>query len=162
MGLFDKLTKKFANTTTVYTPVHGEVISLKDIADGIFSEGILGKGVGIRPADGVVYAPFDGKVVQIADTKHAICIENHAGVQLMIHVGLDTVNMEGNGFEQQVKVGDTVTGGQQLMTFSIEEIQKAGYPTTAVVVILNSNDYSSIEILGEGQMTKADKLIQIS
>lgn len=162
MGLFDKLTKRFSSTTTVYAPAPGEVISLKDIADGIFSEGILGKGVGIKPKEGLVYAPFDGKVVQIADTKHAICIQNNAGVQLMIHVGLDTVNMQGNGFEQQVQFGDTVTCGQQIMTFSMEEIAKAGYPATVVVVILNSNDYSSIEILGEGQMTKADKLIQIS
>lgn len=162
MGLFDKLAKKFSSATTVYVPIPGEVISLKDIADGVFSEGILGQGVGIKPKEGLVYAPFDGKVVQIADTKHAICIQNSAGVQLMIHVGLDTVNMQGNGFEQQVQLGDTVTGGQQIMTFSMDEIKKAGYPTTAVVVILNSNEYSSIEIIGDGEVTKADKLIQVS
>jgi phosphotransferase system IIA component len=70
--------------------------------------------------------------------------------------------MQGNGFEQQVQLGDTVTGGQQIMTFSMAEIKKAGYPTTAVVVILNSNEYSSIEIIGDGEVTKADELIQVS
>ena len=83
MGLFDKLKKKFNRNETIYMPVIGKLISLEAIADGVFSAGILGKGAGIEPEDGMVYAPFDGKIVQIADTKHAIGLESENGVELL-------------------------------------------------------------------------------
>jgi len=162
MGLLDKLKKRINNSECIYVPITGEVIALKNIADGVFSEGILGKGVGIIPTEGIVYAPFDGTIIQIADTKHAIGLKSNHGAEVLIHVGLDTVEMKGKGFEQQVKVGDTVKYGQQIMTFSISEIQEAGFPITTAIVITNSDDFSSVEVLGEGTKQKLEKLIQIS
>lgn len=161
MGLFDKLKKKLATNDSICVPVNGNVISLKDIADGVFSEGILGKGAAIMPKEEIVYAPFDGEVVVIADTKHAIGLKSKHGVELLIHVGIDTVEMKGKGFEQQVKVGDSIKLGQQLMTFSLKDIQEAGYPTTIAVVVTNTDDYNEINVLGQGDMETKEELLQV-
>jgi glucose-specific phosphotransferase system IIA component len=161
MGLFDKLKKKLMDNESIHVPVNGKVISLKDIADGVFSEGILGKGVGIIPKEEIIYAPFDGQVTVIADTKHAIGLKSKNGVELLIHVGIETVEMKGEGFEQQVQVGDSIKIGQQIMTFSLKEIQKAGYPSTIAVIVTNSDDYSEVKVLGEGDMEKQEELIQV-
>lgn len=162
MGLFDKLKSKFNRNETIYMPVIGKLISLEAIADGVFSAGILGMGAGIEPVEDVVYAPFDGKIVQIADTKHAIGLESENGVELLIHVGMDTVEMNGKGFDLFVQEGNSVTKGQKLMSFSMDAIKEAGYKNTIAIVVTNSDQFESIVVSEEGDKQLEDTIIQVS
>lgn len=161
MGFLDKLKNKLNRTQEIYMPVVGKVIPLKAISDGVFSEGILGMGAGIEPAEGVVYAPFDGKIIQVADTKHALGLESSNGIELLVHVGMDTVEMKGEGFDVLVKEGQSVKRGQQLMTFSMDAIKAAGHPATTAVIVTNSAQFESVLVLEEGNKQKEDVLIRV-
>lgn len=169
MGIFDRFKSKAKQDDIVtetekgciYMPIEGEVIPLKEINDGVFSEEILGKGCGIKPLEGKVYAPFDAEVIQVADTKHAIGLLSNDGIELLIHVGMDTVAMNGNGFEPLVKTGDKVKCGQLMMNFSTAEIEKAGYVTTTALVITNTDSFEKIETVKLGQAAKFDKVLQV-
>ena len=125
-------------------PAKGEVIAMEDIPDETFSAGILGEGIGVKPEEGVVYAPFDGTVTSVFDTKHAITLEKN-GMEVLIHVGVDTVNMKGDGFDAFVKEGDEVKAGQKLLTFSKEKIKEAGYSDVVVMLLTNSDDMENVE-----------------
>lgn len=133
---------------TVYVPVAGTVIELEKIGDGVFSEGILGPGCGIEPAEELVCAPFSGTITQVAETKHAIGICSKDNIELLIHVGMDTVDMNGEGFITYVKTGDYVERGQKLMKFSLADIKAAGHPATTAVILCNADE------VGEPQMVK--------
>ena len=146
----DTLPEISTEPNTIYAPFAGKVIPLKEINDGVFSAGILGQGLGFCPDEETVYAPFDGKIVQIADTKHAIGIQSKENIELLIHVGMDTVAMNGKGFQLFVSEGDDVCCGQKLMTFSKKAIADAGYKDTTAVVITNSADYHTIIPLSSG------------
>ncbi len=169
MGIFDifkNKAKQEENTFAtekgyIYMPMEGEVIPLEEINDGVFSAEILGKGCGVKPLEGKVYAPFDAEVVQVADTKHAIGLLSNDGIELLIHVGMDTVAMNGAGFEPLVKTGDKVKCGQLMMNFSMDEIKKAGYVTTTALVITNTDNFKSIETIKLGQMAKLDKVLHV-
>lgn len=147
---------------TIYSPMNGEIITLEEIGDGVFSAGVLGQGCGIRPAEGKVYAPFDGEVILVADTKHAIGVRSRDGIEIMIHVGLETVELGGEGFDPVVKTGDLVTKGQLLMNFDLEKIGKK-YPTVTAFLITNSFAYQSVSLVKQGisqvgeVMIKAEK-----
>lgn len=170
MGLFDKFKSKFqdqsilmeTDPSCVYVPVKGEIIPLAEIGDGVFSKEILGKGCGIRPSDEKVFAPFDGKVSQIAQTKHAIGLVSNSGIEVLIHIGMDTVEMNGVGFKPVVHVGDEVRCGQLLMTYSISAIEAAGHSSTTAVVVANSDQYTDVQILGAGSKQVSEKLIQVN
>ncbi|MBE5959518.1 MAG: PTS beta-glucoside transporter subunit IIBCA [Lachnospiraceae bacterium] len=127
-------------------PVKGEIISYKDIPDETFASGVLGEGVGIQPAEGIVYAPMDGEISSVADSKHAIGITGPEDMELLIHVGVDTVEMKGDGFTTFVEEGDKVVKGQKIMEFDIEKIKAAGKPDTVVVLLTNSDDYENLEL----------------
>ena len=144
----------------VYAPIKGNVIPSANIPDETFAAGVLGEGVGIEPELGVVYAPFDGEISSTTDTKHAIGISSPDGMELLIHVGVNTVAMEGDGFELFCAEGDTVKAGQKLMTFSIDKIKAAGYSTTTAVLVTNSDDYAGLEIK-EGACEPLDCVISI-
>ena len=144
----------------VYAPIKGNVIPSAKIPDDTFAAGVLGEGVGIEPELGVVYAPFDGEISSTTDTKHAIGISSPDGMELLIHVGVNTVAMEGDGFELFCAEGDTVKAGQKLMTFSIDKIKAAGYSTTTAVLVTNSDDYAGLEIK-EGACNPLDCVISI-
>ncbi|MBP2076389.1 beta-glucoside-specific PTS transporter subunit IIABC [Oceanobacillus polygoni] len=126
------------------TPLTGEMIPLENIDDPVFSSGAMGKGVAIEPSDGVVVAPFDGKVVTIFPTNHAIGLVSETGVELLIHIGLDTVQLEGKHFTAHVEAETVVKKGQKLVTFDIEGIKQAGYQTTTPVVITNTAEYLDV------------------
>lgn len=145
---------------TVYAPVKGKVIPSSQIPDETFAAGVLGEGVGIEPELGEVVAPFDGEISSTTDTKHAIGISNADGIELLIHVGVNTVNMNGDGFELFCKEGDAVTAGQKLMSFDIDKIKKAGYPATTAVLITNSDDYENLTIT-EGECNELDRVIMV-
>ena len=129
---------------TVMQPVKGNVIAREAIPDDTFASGVLGDGVGIEPEDELVVAPFDGTISSVAESRHAIGIEAN-GMEMLIHVGVDTVNMQGDGFECLVKEGDEVKLGQPLIRFSREKIKAAGYSDTVAVLLTNSDDLEGVE-----------------
>lgn len=144
---------------TIYSPMNGEIITLEKIGDGVFSAGVLGQGCGIRPAEGKVYAPFDGEVILVADTKHAIGVRSRDGMEIMIHVGLETVELGGEGFDPVVKTGELVTKGQLLMNFDLEKIGEK-YPTVTAFLITNSFAYQSVSLVKQGGSQVGDVMIK--
>ena len=175
MGLFDRIMKKNAPALTaaasipvqeepgiLLQPIDGEVIPLKDLDDGVFSEGILGPGCGLIPSSEAVYAPVSGTVSSVAESKHAVGLETADGVELLVHVGLETVSMNGKGFDLKVKMGDKVKAGQLLMTFSMAEIKAAeGVDSRSAVLVTNADALPMFEILREGAGKAGDKLFRV-
>ncbi|MBF1255891.1 MAG: PTS glucose transporter subunit IIA [Stomatobaculum longum] len=131
---------------TIAAPVKGQFVKQEDIPDETFAQGILGAGLGIQPEEGVVYAPFDGTISSVAESKHAIGISGAGDMELLIHVGVDTVAMNGDGFEPLVSEGDSVKLGQPILRFSREKIKAAGHPDLVVVLLTNSDDYTNVEV----------------
>lgn len=144
----------------VYAPVKGNIVTMEKIPDPTFSAGILGWTIGIEPSDGIVYVPFSGKIEQAADTGHAVGLVSDDGLEVLIHIGVDTVEMGGAGFDIKVKEGDEVKAGQMLMTFDRKAIADAGHPDIAVVIVLNADDYQSVELTAEGTVEAGMKIIQ--
>ncbi len=167
MGLFDKLFKKeeAPKVETVkgglYAPITGKYITLEEIADGVFSEGVLGPGCGIEPEEELVVAPCSGTVSTVADTRHAVGISADDGAELLIHVGMDTVDMNGLGFEVLVKEGQKVLCGQPLLRFSFAKIKAAGHPATTAFIVTNADDVG-VPVLDTGKrFNKTEKFGQI-
>lgn len=146
---------------SVCAPVDGDVIEQKDIADETFASGILGKGVGINPETGHVYAPFAGIIGAVADSGHAIGLTDQEGREILIHVGIDTVAMEGKGFSPKVKQGDVVKAGQEILSFDREMLKKAGYKDTVIVILTNVDETADIKIKQPGNVKAGEKLIQV-
>lgn len=126
--------------------LHGEAKALNEVNDPTFAEGILGQGAAIIPSEGKLYAPFDGKVSSVFDTRHAIRLENDAGAEMLIHIGLETVSLGGKHFTAKVKDGDMVKKGDLLIKFDLDEIKK-GFETVTPVLITNADDFSAVEAL---------------
>ncbi len=129
----------------IHQPVAGKVLPYEEIQDPTFASGALGVGVGIEPEAELVYAPFDGEISSVAESKHAIGITGANDQELLIHVGIDTVEMNGDGFTPLVAEGDKVITGQPILRFSRGKIQAAGHPDTVVVLLTNSDDYENVE-----------------
>ena len=129
---------------TVLQPVKGNVIAREAIPDDTFASGVLGDGVGIEPTDELVVAPFDGTISSVAESQHAVGVESN-GMEMLIHVGVDTVNMQGDGFTCLVKEGDEVKAGQPLIRFDRQKIKAAGYSDTVAVLLTNSDDLEGVE-----------------
>ena len=138
----------------------GTVVPMTEIPDPTFSQGVLGICCGVTPAEGKVYAPMDGTISQLADTLHALGIEA-GGVELLIHVGVDTVDMNGDGFKSHVKEGQMVKKCDLLLTMYLEKIKKAGNPTTIIVAVTNSDDLSSVEAAASGAVNPGDQLLAL-
>ncbi len=146
---------------TVYSPIKGKVISLSSVKDTTFAGEYLGKGVAIEPEEGRVVAPFDGKVTVVMDTKHAVGMTSNSGVEVLIHVGMDTVQLNGKHYTTHVKVDDIVKKGDLLLTFEKEAIQAEGYEVTTPVVVTNTADFTQVKGLAEQQVQEKDKIIEI-
>jgi PTS system sucrose-specific IIC component len=143
----DDVTKKLVITSSagdIALPTPGKIIPYTDIPDPTFASGALGQGVGVEPEEGVVYAPMDGEISSVADSKHAVGITGDNDQELLIHVGVDTVEMKGDGFNTLVEEGDKVKKGQKIMEFSLQKIKDAGHPDTVVVLLTNSDDYEDV------------------
>ena len=130
----------------VLAPVKGKVIARESIPDESFAAGILGDGVGIEPEEEFVIAPFDGEISSVAESKHAIGIDSEDGMELLIHVGVDTVNMNGDGFTPLISEGDKGKAGQKILKFSKETIKAAGHPDVVVVLMTNSDDLDDFKV----------------
>ncbi|MCC8097176.1 MAG: PTS glucose transporter subunit IIA [Eubacterium sp.] len=172
MGIFDRFkkgsqspvqseTQALTDPKAVYLPMSGKVIDLKEVGDGVFSEGMLGRGAAVEPSDEKVYAPFDGEVTMVYDTKHALGLMSKGGVELLIHIGLDTVNLEGKCFNIKVKNGQKIKTGDLLATADLKGIKNAGYRTVTPVIVTNSDDYEQIESVCNGSAEAGAKLLNI-
>ncbi|HIV50981.1 MAG TPA: glucose PTS transporter subunit IIA [Candidatus Faecalibacterium intestinipullorum] len=145
----------------VYAPLTGSVVARDQIPDETFASGVLGDGCGIEPTVGEVVAPCDGVISTVAETRHAVGISGPADMELLIHVGVDTVEMKGDGFKALVKTGDTVKKGQKLLTFDLAKIRAAGHPTVTTVLVTNADDYAGLTLEAAGSVTAGDKLIAV-
>ena len=165
MGFFDRLREKkaapFEFPATLGAVMSGTFVPMAQIPDAVFSSGVLGTCCGIEPEEGRVVAPVSGKVTQVADTLHAVGLEA-GGMDLLIHVGVDTVDMEGKGFSVKVKVGQSVEKGQELQTMDLEQIRAAGHPTTTILAVKNSDDFSTVEEDASGRVNSGDAVLRIS
>lgn len=155
------LQKGVQEPLSVYAPAAGNVIRLAEVKDGVFSEGILGKGCAVVPEMETIYAPFQGTIINVSDTKHAVGLKSDDGMEVLIHVGIDTVALNGQGFEMMVAANDTVTCGQPILTFSKKVIEAAGYSDTVIVVVLNSDEYADINVEKEGHVACLDKILSL-
>lgn len=156
-----KAPEKASGPESIVAPVAGKVINLKELKDAAFAEGALGTGLGILPTDGHFYAPVNGTVTTLFPTLHAIGITSDSGVEVLIHIGLDTVQLEGKGFKAHVKQGDHVSVGQPLVDVDLDVVKKAGYETQTPIVITNTRDLLDVLPVGEGNVTAGDEIIKI-
>ncbi|MDK2802867.1 MAG: PTS glucose transporter subunit IIA [Oscillospiraceae bacterium] len=130
---------------TIIAPISGKCINISDCEDEVFSQKILGDGIAIIPSSGEVFSPVDGEIIQTVDSKHAIGIRSKSGAEILIHLGMDTVSLNGEGFEYFVKEGDKVSVGDKVMTMDLEFIKSKGLKTVTPVVITNSNDIKNLD-----------------
>lgn len=142
----------------IAAPISGTVIPLKEVNDKVFSSGVVGEGFAIIPEEGLVHSPVDGHIASTFPSSHAICIHSSGGAEILIHVGLNTVQLEGQYFQMQVKEGDMVQKGQLLLTFNLNEIKKAGYDTVTPVIITNSEAWGEMHI-SDKALTRSGELV---
>ena len=150
-----------AGDKTVVSPLQGKTVPLSEVHDAVFSQKVLGDGVAVRPAEGKVCAPVDGVISSLFDTCHAVGLESDDGLELLIHVGIDTVNLQGRHFKAHVKTGDRVRKGDLLLTFDLEAIQKEGYDTITPVLVSNSDDFSALEAVTGRDVQPGDVLLTV-
>lgn len=143
---------------SIKIPMEGEILPLSEVPDDAFSTGIIGKGLAIKPDKGILKSPVKGTIATVFPTYHAIGITSESGVEILIHVGMDTVQLEGKYFEPKVKVGDSVNIGDELLKFDIKEIEEAGYPTITPVIVTNYDDYFEIVEVGLSENNNDDLL----
>lgn len=160
MGFFDAFKKK-ETEIVIYAPIKGKCVSIKEVSDPTFSEEILGKGIAIIPEDGKVYAPADGVVTTMFPTGHAVGLTTDQGVELLVHVGLDTVALKGDGFHIACKENQKVKRGDLLMEADLEKIKAAGYEVITPVVICNSAEYAEVTGYTGMDVNPGDKVIEI-
>ena len=146
---------------SISAPIKGNVVALADVKDEVFSSESMGKGIAIEPEEGKVYAPADGVISTFFPTGHAIGITTDSGAEILIHVGMDTVEMNGDGFEPQKSQGDKVKKGDLLLKFNIDKIKAARHPVTTPVIITNSDDYADVIPTNALKVNSGDELIQI-
>ncbi|WP_229722974.1 PTS sugar transporter subunit IIA [Rothia aerolata] len=150
-----------SHTTDLVASADGESIALADVDDPVFSSGAMGQGIGIKPTSGNVYAPISGKVLTALDSGHAYGIRSETGVEVLVHVGVNTVQMKGEGFTMHVKKGDTVEAGQPLVTFDRQAVAEAGYQDTVITIITNSGNFSTIEPQVGKQLTAGELAVVV-
>ena len=145
----------------ILSPLAGKAIALEDVPDPTFAEGILGLGAAVEPSEGKITAPADGTVGTLFDTHHAIGLNLDNGAELLIHIGINTVELNGEGFTAHVSEGDRVKKGQNLITFDKEPIASKGYKTVTPVIVTNTDEYSAVKRVADGNVTEKDVLIEL-
>lgn len=143
--MFGGLFKKKDNKMILGAPVKGKAVPLSEVNDPTFAEEMLGKGMAVIPAEGKIYAPADGEIGMVFDTLHAVSLVSEEGTEILIHVGLDTVKMNGEGFTGHVKAGDKVKKGDLLLEIDLDKVKAAGYDTITPMLVCNTMDYASVE-----------------
>lgn len=146
---------------TILSPIVGSIVDLKDVNDPVFSSGAMGQGIAVKPSEGVVYAPADAEVTIAFATGHAYGLKTTNGAEILIHIGIDTVSMNGDGFDQKVAQGIKVKAGDVLGTFDVAKIAAAGLDDTTMVIVTNTADYASVTPVAEGAVTKGEAVIEL-
>ena len=146
---------------TLTTPVNGTQIPLSEVADEIFASEMLGTTVAVEPADGKIVAPCDGEVSNIFETGHAVCITTESGGELLIHIGIDTVKMDGKGFTKKVSDGDKVHAGDILVEADLEEIKNAGYQTTTMMILTNTDEFGNVTKAEPAEVKTTSKVMTL-
>ena len=150
-----------AGAQTLYSPLEGTAIPLSEVKDATFASEVLGKGMAVIPSKGEVKAPCDATVSTIFDTKHAIGLATESGLELLIHIGVDTVELGGKFYTAHVKDGDEVKKGQTLITFDMDAIKAAGYDVTTPLIVTNTDDYEEVKMLAEGTVNNSSEVLEV-
>ncbi|MDH5099978.1 beta-glucoside-specific PTS transporter subunit IIABC [Lactobacillus kefiranofaciens] len=148
-------------TTSLVSPEDGVAMPLSEVKDDVFSSGAMGKGIAIEPSTGILHAPADGKIIMTFKTGHAIGMKTNDGAEVLMHIGMDTVNLQGKGFKTLVKKDQAVKAGDELVKFDIDAIKKAGYSVTTPIVITNSKDYEDIKQIATGEVKAGQKVLSL-
>ena len=170
MGFFDFLKKSAAPAAPaeptfpmmLAADAKGAFVPMENIPDEVFAQGILGTCCGIDPSEGKVFAPAGGEITQAPDSGHALGIMADGGVEILIHVGVDTVEMKGDGFSPKVKVGDKVKKGDLLLEMDLDKIAAAGHPAVVITVVTNTDDFKDVEVVASGDVEPGADLIKVS
>lgn len=147
--------------TKLVSPLDGTVMPLAEVKDEVFSSGAMGQGVAVEPTNGLLRAPADGKMVMTFATGHAVGMKSNDGAEILIHIGMDTVNLQGKGFETLVQKGQEVKAGDPLVKFDIDAIKEAGYTVTTPIVITNSKEYGQVRQVAFGEVKTGDKILDL-
>ena len=163
--MFDSLKKMFeknAKIISLKAVDDGRTIPMDEVNDQTFAQELLGPGIAIVPSNGTVVSPIDGTIATVMDTKHAVCIQGEDGLELIVHAGLDTVELNGKYYQTYKEIGDQVKAGDVLLEFDLEEIAKAGYDVTTPIVITNLGDYKITKCLTGQQVKAGEEVIQLT
>lgn len=159
-NLFHGMGKR-ERTPVIASPADGKIIPLSEVEDEVFSTGILGEGIAIIPDSGEIYAPVDGVVSTVAETRHAVSITADCGAELLIHCGIDTVALRGEGFETYVMAGERVTPGKLLLKFDPARIRASGYAVTTPVVVVNATEFA-LTMTDAARVRRGEPLIRLT
>lgn len=160
-NILDVEVKNLVKQEVIISPIKGDVIELSQVKDEVFSAGLLGKGVAIEPKEGKVVSPVDGTLTTLFPTHHALGITSDNGAEILIHVGMDTVQLEGKCFNPKVKQGDKIKAGQVLLEFDIDGIKEAGYTVTTPVIVSNSDNYLDIIGTDKKEINREEELLTV-
>ena len=163
--MFDALKKMFeknAKIISLKAVEDGRTIPMDEVNDQTFAQELLGPGIAIVPSNGTVVSPINGTIATVMDTKHAVCIQGEDGLELIVHAGLDTVELNGKYYQTYKEIGDQVKAGDVLLEFDLEEITKAGYDVTTPIVITNLGDYKITKCLTGQQVKAGEEVIQLT
>ncbi len=152
-SIFGKKEKR--TVEPLYAPITGKLVDLEDVPDPVFSQKLMGDGFAIEPSEGKVLSPIDGQVIQVFHTKHAIGLRSQTGIELLIHVGLETVSLNGEGFEIYVREGQKIKFGDEIMSFDLSMISERAASTITPIIITNSDIVQNIERLSEERIIRA-------
>ena len=163
--MFDSLKKMFeknAKTISLKAVEDGRTIPMDEVNDQTFAQELLGPGIAIVPSNGTVVSPINGTIATVMDTKHAVCIQGEDGLELIVHAGLDTVELNGKYYQTYKEIGDQVKAGDVLLEFDLEEITNAGYDVTTPIVITNLGDYKITKCLTGQQVKAGEEVMQLT
>ncbi|MBG9981487.1 PTS glucose transporter subunit IIA [Aerococcaceae bacterium DSM 111020] len=159
--VFKKGKKENSAEEVLLSPIKGQYVKLEDVPDPAFSSGALGSGIGINPEEGTVFAPASGTITTVFPTGHAVGLKTDSGVEVLIHIGLDTVNLKGEGFTTLVEQGATVKAGDKLVHFDIDTINQAGYPIITPVIVTNTDSFASVTDVASDNLNTDSPIIKI-
>ena len=160
-ALANEATTALLSEETLVSPLSGNVVALENVNDPVFSSGAMGKGLAVKPSEGVIYAPADAEVTIAFETGHAYGLKTASGAEILIHIGIDTVSMNGNGFEKLVAAGDKVKAGTPIAKFDVAKIAEAGLDDTTMVIVTNTADFAEVSPLAEGTIAHGDNFMKV-
>ncbi|HEM2809112.1 TPA: PTS glucose transporter subunit IIA [Streptococcus suis] len=161
-ALANEATTALLSEETLVSPLSGNVVALENVNDPVFSSGAMGKGLAVKPSEGVVYAPADAEVTIAFETGHAYGLKTASGAEILIHIGIDTVSMNGNGFEKLVAAGDKVKAGTPLAKFDAAKIAESGLDDTTMIIVTNTADFAEVSPLAEGTIAHGAAFLKVA